>query len=154
MVRVRANAQLIAASVLLAFGLFAVWQASLLKVGSATSPGPGFFPLVLGIALALLAAALVGQAWRAGAAPASVEPTSDYKTIAGVLVLILIASLLLEPVGYVPTMIVLTAALLKLAGRGWKATLVIAVVAAVASYLLFDRGLGVPLPQGLLDGLL
>ena len=55
----RASARLIAAVALLASGLFFVWHAALLPFGRVGLPGPGFFPFALGIALGLLALAIL-----------------------------------------------------------------------------------------------
>jgi hypothetical protein len=44
---------------LLATGGFFIWQSAQLQFGSVALPGPGFFPLVLGIALALFSLAVL-----------------------------------------------------------------------------------------------
>jgi hypothetical protein len=56
--------QAVAALALLAAGLFFVWQATFLPFGRVGLPGPGFFPFALGIALGLLALAILFYAWR------------------------------------------------------------------------------------------
>ena len=55
--------ELIAAAVLLAFGLFAVAQANGLRFGTVAAPGPGFFPLCLAMALCLAGIGLIVQAF-------------------------------------------------------------------------------------------
>lgn len=47
------------AAVLLATAVFFVWQAAFLPFGSFGLPGPGFFPFALGVALGLLALAIL-----------------------------------------------------------------------------------------------
>jgi hypothetical protein len=47
-----------AAAVLCAVALFFAWQARKLALGDVALPGPGFFPLVLALSLAAIAAAL------------------------------------------------------------------------------------------------
>jgi hypothetical protein len=50
---------LVAAALLVLTGLLFAWQAALLDFGRLGLPGPGFFPFVLGLALAGLAVAVV-----------------------------------------------------------------------------------------------
>jgi hypothetical protein len=57
-------AEVILALVLIASGLFFMWYASSLPFGTVGLPGPGFFPFVLGIALVLLASAILYLVWR------------------------------------------------------------------------------------------
>ena len=52
------------AAALLAAGLFFAWQSALLPFGNLGLPGPGFFPFVLGIALSLVALAIVARTVR------------------------------------------------------------------------------------------
>jgi hypothetical protein len=52
------------ALVLLGASLFFIWQAAFLPFGRVGLPGPGFFPFILGIALGLLALAILFHAWR------------------------------------------------------------------------------------------
>ena len=56
---------LIAGLVLLATGAFFAGFATLLPFGRVGLPGPGFFPIVLGIALGALALGILFHVWRA-----------------------------------------------------------------------------------------
>ncbi|MHB1131426.1 MAG: tripartite tricarboxylate transporter TctB family protein [Chloroflexota bacterium] len=153
----QARTQAVAASVLLLFGLFMLWQAFLLKVGTPNTPGPGFFPVILSVVLLLLSLGLVFQARENGAAitaPSGGATSMHYREIAAVLGLVLLLALIIEPVGYVIGSAIVTCALLKMAGRTWRASLIIGLLATVLSFFLFDYALGVPLPKGVLDGLL
>jgi hypothetical protein len=49
---------------LLACAVFFAWHASLLAFGDVGLPGPGFFPFALGIALGVLALAILFHTWR------------------------------------------------------------------------------------------
>ena len=48
---------MVVAGVLALAGAFFVWQAALLDLGNVALPGPGFFPLLLGAVLVMLATA-------------------------------------------------------------------------------------------------
>ena len=143
------------AIVILLVGMFMFWQATLLKVGTPSSPGPGLFPLGLSGALTVLGVALLleGRGTTGDAAPATGATQMGYRSIAIVLGLVLALALTVETLGFVIAGAVLTCALLRLAGRDWRSTFIIGISASVLSYLLFDYALKVPLPRGLLDGL-
>lgn len=152
----RGRGQLAAAVAILLFGLFMFWQATLLKIGTPSAPGPSFFTLGLSAVLAVLGAGLAFEARSAVASetPGADRPREGYLKITLVLGLLLVQALVFEPLGYLPSAALITCTLLRLAGRGWVSTLVIGLAATVVSHLLFSTALGVPLPRGILDGLL
>jgi putative tricarboxylic transport membrane protein len=134
-----------------ALGLVAVFafiQARSLEVGSVTQPGPGFFPLVLSVALAVVAGALFVQARRAVGAPA--EPI-DRRRLAATLVALAAYVLLFERLGFVLATIGMLAFLFgALGGYRWRVAVGAAVVVTLAAWLLFDTWLQVRLPVGVL----
>lgn len=150
------RAQQVAALALLLFGLAVCWQAAQLSVGEVSRPGPGFFPIVLGASLVPLAAWALLEARAVGGGAASSTPaiSAKFGQIALVAGLILGFAVLLEPLGYLPSMLILMLLLLRLAGRGWRLSALIAVASALLSYVLFDGLLGTPLPNGILEALL
>jgi hypothetical protein len=130
---------------LLALGLFAIYKASALPLGTLREPDSGLFPLAISIGLTLLAA----LAFRSNR-----DLTRSEVENAGIVrVLTLVAAVgvyavLLPRVGF----IICTTALLAIALRGlgkvgWAMTIVCAIGGAVGCYLLFTR-LGSPLPAG------
>ncbi len=116
--------------------------------GEVRSPGPGFMPLVMGAALTVLGAASAARAWRARSA--SAVPIGNRKVLLCVVALTA-SALLLQPLGFLPTMALFLAVLFRALGPApwWKAVTV-AVVAAIGLWFLFDRVLGVLLPPGVL----
>jgi hypothetical protein len=50
-------------------------------------------------------------------------------------------------------MLALMLLLLRLAGRGWRMSALLAVASTLLSYVLFESLLGTPLPQGILEAL-
>ena len=118
-------------------------------LGSVTRPGPGFFPVGVGVFLCLVAAVLVVTTRRRGVAPA---PSMD--AASGGRVLTTVAGLggfclLLPWIGYPSCAFVFVALLLRrLGGAGWPGALVTAALSAFVSYYAFGVVLGVPLPVG------
>jgi hypothetical protein len=62
-------------------------------------------------------------------------------------------TLLIERVGYVLTTFAMMVLLMKRLGASWRATLLAAFVGTAVTYLLFAYWLRVPLPSGLLNGI-
>jgi len=118
------------------------------EVGSFTDMGPGFVPLMLSIALALLAALILWREWpitRAGAGKAAGQDFA-WRPFCAVSGGILAWVLLAESTGFVVAAIaqvVLTA--LALPGPRWRSILIMAGILSVAGYFLFVVQLGVPL---------
>ncbi len=143
------GADRVSSLVLVVFALLAVNEARKLRVGTLTNPGPGFVPLCLAVALALVALLLLWRALRESATPAlSAEPGERWKPVA-TLVALAAYTFALEPLGFV----LATAALLffffrVLDGQRWWIALASAVVVSALSYLLFARALHVRLPEG------
>ena len=118
-------------------------------LGSVTRPGPGFFPVGVGVFLCLVAAVLVVTTRRRGVTTA---PSMD--AASGGRVLTTVAGLggfclLLPWIGYPSCAFVFVALLLRrLGGAGWPGALVTAALSAFVSYYAFGVVLGVPLPVG------
>ena len=132
----------------LAIGIAFAMSSIKLKIGVPTEPQPGFFPFFDGIILIALSGLLLVQAWRgkAGERPA-------FGKVGGpaivVLTLILYVATL-EALGYVITTAILAASVLKVMETKLRVLVPVSLILAVASYLLFDRLLGVTLPRGLM----
>lgn len=138
----------VAALALLASGLFFVCQGALLPFGRVGLPGPGFFPFALGIALALLALALLYRIWR------SSEGTEEaiffgHRDVVLTLAALAALSLAFERVGAYLALGTFTAFLLLLVARSalWR-VLAGAILGMVAVWLFFELALGVRLPPG------
>lgn len=127
-------------------GVAFAWGAASYPVGNGARMGPGYFPLVLGVLLALIGAAITFTSL--------VVETVDGDRLGGfawrALVCIVLANLVfgvalgglprigLAPLGLVPGIYLLTLiASLASAGFRWKEVLVLGTVLSVLSYLLF-----------------
>lgn len=139
------------AGALALLAIFAVTQALRLEVGSLARPGPGFFPLVLSAALAVVAAALLVRSRRAkDGPPIPREPTARGRlaATAGALAAYV---LLFERLGFVLATVGMLAFLFAALGRyRWPIAVGAAVVVTLAAWVLFDTWLHVRLPAGVL----
>jgi len=147
------TADAVAGGVFLAVGVGAVAGAVQLQIGTPSEPQPGFFPFLAGLILVLLSGLLVVQGLL-GRSSGGEPFTHLGQPILAMLGLVGFV-LLLEPLGYVLATVALTAVLLFVlkvrAGLSYGLTLLLL---PVGSYLLFDRLLDVPLPEGILGALL
>ena len=141
------------ACVLAAVGLVFVWQASLLDLGGIGLPGAGFFPLVLGGALAALAVVICVACLGNRADDKSVE--LGHRDVLIVFAALLAIPLLFEPLGAYGTLGLFGAALLVLLARTpvWLAVAA-AVIAMATCWYFFQVLLGLQLPDGPWEGIL
>ena len=155
--------QFIVVAVLVGVGAFLLYSALTLQEGFAkVDPvGPRFFPMVIGIAALLLALILAIAIPRGSKGEADagedIDPDmpSDWRTV-GLLVGLFIAMILLvNLLGWViMSAIFFACAATILGSKHYVRNIVIGVVLALASFYAFYSGLGIPLPAGILDGIL
>ncbi|TRZ99964.1 MAG: tripartite tricarboxylate transporter TctB family protein [Rhodocyclaceae bacterium] len=131
-----------------------------LPFGTLHMPGSGFFPLVLGLMLAALAAGHGVQLYLAkpkqpagvpGATGGAPHWRLDEATRRVLLFMGAVggATALMSSLGYTLTSFLLMLALLQILGiRGWRHCGLIALSSACACYLVFVRWLAIPLPDG------
>jgi len=139
---------MIVAGVLASVGAFLAWQASMLDLGDVHLPGPGFFPLLLGVVL-VISGALIGiNRWRL--------PEGDAVELGHRDVLIAIAALLavpivFEPLGAYVTLGLLGTVMLVLIARIRFPLAIVAAAAGMAvCWVFFQQLLGLRLPTGYL----
>jgi len=143
--------RLVALAVLVASGVYLA-NALPLPQGTAARPGPGFFPLAVGVFGIAVALVWVVNALRrapasAGDAGSATEGRGRVSITAGLLVAY---CLLLPWTGFPVAAFLFTGLLLRALGARWTAALAMALGCAVASYYVFAVLLGVPLPHGAL----
>ena len=139
--------RLLALAVLAASGVYLA-NALPLPRGTVARPGPGFFPLAVGVFGAAVALVWVATTLR-GQPAAGPAPGADGRGRVGATAGLLVAYCLLLPwTGYPVSAFLFTALLLRGLGARWTAALAIGVVSAVGSYYLFAVLLDVPLPRG------
>jgi putative tricarboxylic transport membrane protein len=141
------TADLVAAAVVFVLGLGALIGALGLGYWS-RGPGPGFFPLWIGVLLMLLAVIWAVQVARGRNIhhPEPIPPGGRL-AVAHVLGALLVAILLLDVVGYQLSMTALVLFVLVVVGRRrWLESIVVALLAGFGIYALFANVLQVYLP--------
>jgi hypothetical protein len=128
------------------FGVAFAVGASAYELGSLLRMGPGFFPLALGIVLALLGVVIVAQGFleRNEIEPIGVVP---WRAVALVLVAVAFFGLTVRGLGVAPAMF-LTALVAGLAARrsGFVVPVAVAVGLTIAGVLIFVIALQLRLP--------
>lgn len=124
-------------------GLYAAFQARDYEFGSLTHMGPGYFPVGLGLLLAVLGVAVAVPAFFREGEPLKVE----WRTLALVLGSLVAFAAALKTLGLVAAT-VLAVVVSSLADRQtrWKGRLSIAAGVALVTYLVFALSLGMVLP--------
>jgi putative tricarboxylic transport membrane protein len=147
----RDKGNLISGACLAAFGIYVISVAAKLPYVSDVGPGPGFFPLWLGIGMVLLASWLILTSAGFASAKTSNEATSwkgSGRSLAGWLALIVTVALL-GKLGFGLSFILLTVFLIvALDRRPLRLAVGIAVALTAAFYLIFVAALEVSLPKG------
>jgi len=147
------TADRIGAAVLLALAVaYTATAAGRYTYWTATGPGSGFFPLWLGLVLAVLSTLmLVSAVRRHDVGPAWLprgHGAARLVVVGGVTALFIALLPLLGMV--LGTALFLGVLLRMLEGHSWRATIGVAVGAAVANWALFVLWLKVPFPVGVL----
>jgi putative tricarboxylic transport membrane protein len=136
------------------FGAITAALSLRMPIGILRAPGTGLFPLSLGLLLMVLASMFllalrvqaVPQAHRDAGSREAPESLGQMLLFLGAIIL---ATLLLKPLGYPLTALVLLLALLRILGvTQWRLNLLISGVTTGVAYLIFLHWLKIPLPMG------
>lgn len=138
--------------VLFLFGGATVFLSMGMPLGSLRMPGPGMFPLALGVLLMLLSGvSMVRLVWGQGAVGPSPSWRPALKGVFCFVGAMALCILLLGLLGYPLASLLLLLVLFRLMGsRAWGLNTALALGVAGISYLVFVRWLQVPLPRGFL----
>jgi putative tricarboxylic transport membrane protein len=134
------------------FALFA-YHAAKLPLFDELGPGPGLFPLVMGAAGLVLSVILFLQV-RSGSIDlpdegAALAPNARMRLLS-VIILLGVAALMLEPLGYtIAALIMVPIVLVALGARSVIAIALVSLALSVGVFHVFYHWLGVALPVGL-----
>ncbi|MEK7436617.1 MAG: tripartite tricarboxylate transporter TctB family protein [Pseudomonadota bacterium] len=128
-------------------GLFVAWERRVLPLGSASRPGPGYFPLLLALLLIILGVILIARGKQAKKLR-SISWAEAPHALA-ILGCCIFVSLFMEAIGYRLTLLLTLSFLFGLVERikPWL-TLVLSFSFSLGTFWLFDSLLRVPLPRG------
>jgi len=141
------RAGFIAAGALALTGLVFAWQAARLDLGQLGLPGPGFFPLALGLLLVLFSGAIALESWLARAKDEPLE--FGHPQVLITLAALLAVPMLFEPLGALIALGLLSVALLVFIARVSPVLAVLwSALGMAACWYLFQELLGVRLPMG------
>jgi putative tricarboxylic transport membrane protein len=141
---------LIAGACLAAFGIYVISVASKLPYVSEVGPGPGFFPLWLGIGLMIFASCLMFSSFSAFTKESpSHSPTWEAGRALAGWVGLMVAIALFGWIGFSASFVILTVFLIvALDRRPFLLSVGVGIGLAVAFHLLFVMALDVSLPAG------
>lgn len=138
--------------ILLIIGLGFVGYSTKYNIGSLNNPGVGFFPILIGVALAGLAGYCLVREWSP--APGQTGETPPAPPILtgkayGVVATLVAFAALHSILGYWTSIFGAMAALLRVAGvPSWKKSILGGAITSAVSYLVFEYWLGVLFPEG------
>jgi putative tricarboxylic transport membrane protein len=131
----------------IALGLFVIFETQNMNIGKFTDPGPGLFPLLLGIILLIFSfiSLFITKA-------KTISESSDNAGLRGVfyvLGILLFFRFALPVLGYCLTTFLMLAFLLKTVGcQKWFSTIAWSVIVTGVSYLVFGKWLMILFPRG------
>jgi len=138
------------ALVFLLLAAFICFKALQVPLGGLRMPGAGFFPLLLGVTLGIFSLMLLGTSLLNPAA-GSPDVRPERPEVLYLVGSIFAAVVLFELAGFLLTMVLFTAVVMKALGSlSWVTAIVLAVVGSVTAYVVFSRVLQIALPSGIL----
>ena len=139
----------IASIVFLSIGIGVIGESFRLRIGSATEPQPGFFPLLGGVFLIFLAGILMTQALRGRTT--GTKPFKFWGPPAIMVGVLCLYVAVFNTVGYVLATIPLGMVVLYIMDtKQWRILLLTSFILSLASYILFSKFLDVPISNGIL----
>ena len=133
-------------AVLLAIGIYVATSSTGLGIWSPEGPGPGFFPLVLAVGLALLSIAWFVQTPRHEEVQGA-EQRRIWRSAAVTVASLIVLAAVLDLIGFQLAMFLFLMFHLRWLGKvRWLTSVAIALVGSVGAFHLFSDFLLVPLP--------
>ena len=146
--------EIVVGIVIFLFGAITTLLSLKMPIGTFRMAGTGLFPFYLGIILMILSGVFILRNFfqsRKGQPKKEASIESSESPIQLILFLgaMVLATLFFNPLGYPLVSFLLMVALLRILGiKRWGLNILISVVTAVGSYLLFVKWLDIPMPKG------
>jgi hypothetical protein len=135
----------------LAVGVFLTVWSNGYRVGTIIKPGPGFFPLGVGLLLILFSLVLLIKEGRRRSPKTGLPPFAPggWKKVACTVIILVASVVFFERLGFLITFFLLVVSTMRWAGsQTWKRTLVTALCSSLGVYLVFVLMLKQQLPRG------
>jgi putative tricarboxylic transport membrane protein len=134
---------------LIGLGVGVAIRAAGLHVGTAIDPQPGFFPFFGGAILTILSVILLLMAWTGNSV--GIQAFGSIGRPAVIILGLIVYVVIFDWVGYVIATTILSAIMLWASDtKRWRVIVLVSLTVAIATHILFDRVLSVPLPNGIL----
>jgi len=131
-------------------GLLIMEESYRLNLGALQRPDSGLFPFLIGMVIAILSTILLIQAFKGEPRKERKQEDISYRNILLTLTSLYTYALVFEWLGFIPSTFILVFFLLKVIERkGWAVTVLVALLASLCSYVLFDLWLQATLPRGI-----
>ncbi|HEU4458785.1 MAG TPA: tripartite tricarboxylate transporter TctB family protein [Methylibium sp.] len=145
--KIKSQRDFVSGLMFVAVGVGFAFGATHYQFGVSARPGPGYFPLLLGVILAILGAAVLFKALTVETDDGEPIGAIEWKPLVTVLAAVAIFGFLLPRVGMLIS-VPLLVGLSSLAGHEfrWKGVVITAVVLTFFSWLVFVKGLGLVIP--------
>lgn len=155
-------AEMLLALGVVALGIIVLVQTQDIRVpGAMARVGPRVIPTIVGGGLVLIGIwyaieVLLGSRPEVAIESEDADPTlpADWLTIGGIGVALVVYMLTIERLGFIiasALLFVITA--FSMGSRSWLRDIALGILIATAVYIAFSNGLGVRLPEGILEGL-
>lgn len=134
--------------ILVGLALYIVFEAAHLPVGSVSTPGPGFFPLLLSVVLFILAVCVVGSSIAIFGPPRTIHFENGTYYALSTFCAVCAVAIVIEQLGFMICTTALMIILLRWISRtSWPVSVLTAMGSVSIVYAIFTK-LGVPLPRG------
>ncbi len=146
--------EIIPGIVIFIFGAITVFFSLKMPLGTFRMAGTGMFPLCLGILLMILSGIFILKIFspakkEQGNKQTPVESSESPIQMGLFFGAMVLAALFFNQLGYPLTSLLLMLALLKILGiKSWVQNVLVSVVSAAGSYILFVKWLDIPMPKG------
>ncbi len=123
-------------------------------MGPWNAPGPGFFPVLIGSILCLLAVAfLIQSTYGQERVPKKVtfwKEKTSWKKVTYSLLALIFYLFVLNDLGFITTTFLFLFFVFRFVGKKrWPSSFLVAILASAITFLVFKTALEVPLPKGI-----
>ena len=122
------------------------------SLGDFHNPGPGFFPLLTGLIIAVLSFVLLVHTWKAGQGEraAFFEERGQFPKLIFSIVSLFAYGFFLDHLGFILcTLLYIGFMARAVGGMKWQKAILLAILSSFGSYVIFAILIGADLPKGL-----